>query len=376
MILNVRRELDSGKSIYELSLRVCYYARVSTDHELQATSIVNQVDYFKKYIDNFSNWVLVQGYVDEGISGKEAYKRENFMQMIHDGEIGKFDLVLTKSVSRFARNTIDSIFFTNHLLEYGIGVIFLNDNINTFYGDSEFRLTLMASIAQDELRKLSESVKFGLRQSISRGIVLGNNNLLGYKKDKGKLIVVEEEALIVRDVFDFFLTDKYSYREVARIINEKYHKDFDSTRIKRILLNYKYKGYYCGKKSEIIDYKRNKRRNIQESDWIIYLDYDKVPPIVEEEVWNKVQIIIKNRSKKRKDIGVESKYRGKIFCVRHERLMKYKRKKYKNKYYYYFCCKDCCTLSEILIDRIGRNQDIEKIFVYNEDVLKLVVKCQ
>ena len=165
--MDIKEEVKRGVSIYELRLVVCYYARVSTEHELQVTSIVNQIDYFEKYITSISNWKLVDGYVDEGISAKDVRKRENFIRMINDAREGKFNLILTKSVSRFARNTIDSIYYTNLLLDWGIGVLFVNDNINTFNNDSEFRLTLMASIAQDELRKLSEIVKFGLKQSFA-----------------------------------------------------------------------------------------------------------------------------------------------------------------------------------------------------------------
>ena len=251
--------LKQGKNIYDLPLKVTFYARVSTEHELQTTSIINQVEYFTNYIKNNKNWLLIPGYIDEGISGKNVKKREKFLKMIEDAKQGKFNLILTKSVSRFARNTIDSIHYTNILLNYNIGVIFLNDNINTLYSDSEFRLTLMASIAQDELRKLSVRVTFGLHQSIKRGVVLGYNNILGYKKNHGKLKIIKEEAQIVKDIYLTYATKKYNYLTLSKYINKKYNLNFDSSRIKRILINYKYKGYYCGKKTKTIDYKNNKR---------------------------------------------------------------------------------------------------------------------
>ena len=365
--LDIRSLLKEGNNIYELPLRVCYYARVSTEHEEQATSIINQVDYFIKYIDMISSWKLVSGYVDEGISGKEIYRRENFKKMIYDAKEKKFDLVLTKSVSRFARNTMDSIYYTNLLLDMGIGVYFINDNINTFFGDSEFRLTLMASIAQDELRKLSESVKFGLRQSISRGIVLGNDNILGYFKDKGKLVIDKSEVEIVRDIYKLFIDGIYNYSEIARRINLRYERKFNSTSIKRILTNYKYKGYYCGKKSEVIDYKRSKRRNLEEKNWIIFKDYEIIPPIVEEEVWDRVNDIIRKRRRKNTELDV---YRGKVFCKVHGIVLS-KRKKYKNKYYFYYICKDCFRLSSRLIDRMVGKRDILKIVVSKGDDLKV-----
>ena len=166
----------------------------------------------------------------------------------------------------------NSINYTCLLLEHNIGVYFINDNINTFYPDSEFRLTLMASIAQDELRKLSESVKFGLNQSIKRGIVLGNNNILGYTKNKGKLIINKKESLIVKDIYNLYLSGIHNYSKITKIINTKYNKNLDSSTTKRILTNYKYKGYYCGKKTEVIDYKKNKRKPITKDNWIIYKD--------------------------------------------------------------------------------------------------------
>ena len=150
--LTIKDELKSGKRIEELPLKVVYYARVSTEHDEQTTSITNQISFFENYINNNKNWLFVKGYIDEGISGKNTIKRTNFLNMINDAKNKKFNLIITKSVSRFARNTIDSIYYTDLLSQYEIGVYFFNDNINTFYSDSEFRLTLMASIAQDELR--------------------------------------------------------------------------------------------------------------------------------------------------------------------------------------------------------------------------------
>ena len=198
--MNIKSKLINGRSIYDLNLRVVYYARVSTEVQSQTTSITNQIAYFENCIKNIKAWTKVGSYIDEGISGKDIKNRYSFQRMIIDGLNNKYDLILTKSVSRFARNTIDSIKYTNILLEHDIGVYFINDNINTFASDSEFRLTLMASIAQDEIRKLSESVKFGLHQSIKRGVVLGNNNILGYRKNKGKLKINKKEAIIVREI--------------------------------------------------------------------------------------------------------------------------------------------------------------------------------
>lgn len=376
--MDVRENLRIGGNIYEQPLRVCYYARVSTDHELQATSIVNQVDYFVQYIKSNKPWIFVGGYIDEGISGKEVKRREQFLKMIEDGKEKKFDLVLTKSVSRFARNTIDSIWYTNLLLEYGIGVMFINDNINTFYSDSEFRLTLMASIAQDEIRKLSENVQFGLRQSIERGVVLGNSNILGYVKEKGKLVIVPEEAEIVQEIFSLFQTEKYSYLEVGRKIYQKYHKNLDSTGIKRVLENPKYKGYYCGRKSRVIDYKHSKRKQMIPEEWVTYRNEEAVPAIIEENLWNHVQKIIQQRKKERArgNKKREESKKWTITCQLHHKELKFQQKYYKDKCYGYFVCPKCIRLPYRTLERIYQIVPFTEVTVIPGEEMILICKRQ
>lgn len=322
----IRNQITQGKSIYDLKLRVTYYGRVSTDSDEQASSVVNQMDYFISLINNVSNWTYVEGYVDEGISGKNTIKRDSFLRMINDAKNNMFDLILTKNVPRFARNTLDSIKYTQELLKYGIGVYFLNDNINTILPDSEFRLTLMASIAQDDLRKLSENVRFGLRQSVKRGVVLGSNNIFGYKKENGKLIIIEDEAKVVRKMFDLY--DSYSSLkkvssklEQLKLFNRK-GNIFDGTTIRRILMNPKYKGYYCGNKSQIIDYKTGIRKVLPKDKWILYEDRKNVPPIVSEELWNKVnKELEKKRIAYKKNLRLTFRtnyaFSGKLICKEH-----------------------------------------------------------
>ena len=367
--MDIKDQLKQGKNLSDLPLKVTFYARVSTVHELQATSIVNQIDFFKNYIKQHKNWIPIEGYVDEGISGKSVKKRENFLRMIKDAKKNMFHLILTKSVSRFARNTIDSIYYTDILSNYNIGVFFLNDNINTFYSDSEFRLTLMASIAQDELRKLSESVQFGLNQSIRRGVVLGNNNILGYKKKCGKLIIIEKEAQLVREIFNEFAKKKYNYLSLSKKIKNKYHINIDSKRIKRILTNYKYKGYYCGMKSKVINYKQNKRREISKDNWILYKDYDTVPPIIDEKTWNKVNRIIEEKNK-------NNPYNNKVYCIIHKKYLTLKRKKYKDKFYYYLICPHCINIKLSLIDRIFQINKYQKILIDSSKSKDIILKCK
>ena len=193
-IYEIRQALNSGKTIYDIPLRVTYYARVSTDKDEQLHSLSAQVSYYTEFIQNNKNWILVDGYVDEGISGTSVGKRENFLRMIDDARAGNFDFVITKEISRFSRNTLDSIQYTQELLKCGVGVFFQSDNINTLMPDAELRLTIMSSIAQDEVRKISERVKFGFKRAIENGVVLGSNRIWGYTKQDGKLVIDEKEA--------------------------------------------------------------------------------------------------------------------------------------------------------------------------------------
>lgn len=153
-----------------LPLRVTFYARVNTDFNVQLNSLDNQITYYTDFIRKNPNWEYVDGYVDEGISGVSTAKRERFNEMIEDAKAGMFDLIVTKEVSRFARNTLDSIRFTRELLSSGVAVYFQNDNINTLDEDSELRLTIMSSMAQDESRKISNRVRFGHQQAIKKAL--------------------------------------------------------------------------------------------------------------------------------------------------------------------------------------------------------------
>lgn len=326
MILNlytIRNMLAQGKKLIDLPLRVTYYARVSTDHEEQLNSLENQVMYFENYIKAQTNWIFIPGYVDEGISGTSVQKRDNFIKMINDAKKGIFSLILTKEISRFSRNTVDSIHYTQELLSYGVGVYFLNDNINTFDSDSELRLTIMSSIAQDEIRKLSERVRFGYKRSIERGVVPGNDNFYGYKKNKGKLEIVPEEAELVRLIFNEYSKAKmgtsklgyYLYNEYN--ITSKTNKPLSGTVIVRIIRNPKYKGFFCAHKESTLDYLSKKRIRFKPEDWIVYKDNESCPPIVSEELWDTCnEILDKNSLKHKTHTRTDMRYAlsGKIKC--------------------------------------------------------------
>ena len=328
-LYNIRHKLNMGIPLTQIELKVTDYSRVSTDHIEQQNSLKNQIEHFDEMIKNNKNWTYVKGYIDEGISGTTDYKRNNFMKMIEDAKNGKFDLIITKEISRFSRNTIDSIKYTRELLSYGVAVLFVNDNINTALPDSELRLTIMASMAQDEIRRLSERVKFGMHRSIKNGNILGNDTLYGYKKDKntGNLIIIKEEAKIIEKIFHMYGIDNYSVNKICQILNKKNiktnrNKNWSISTITRMLKNPKYKGYYCGKKSEIIDYMSKKVKLIPEKDWVLYENNEKIPPIITKELWNRVNNKLKIRNKKDNKIIYQNRYplSAKIYCSNHNEV--------------------------------------------------------
>lgn len=327
-ILKARNEMMLGKTIYDMNLRVADYGRVSTDKEDQLNSLENQVKYFDDFIGNIKNWTHVRSYVDEGISGTQVYKREQFLQMIEDARLGKIDLILTKEVSRFARNTVDSIKFTQDLLGYGVAVLFISDNINTLNPDSEFRLAIMASMAQDEVRKLSERVKFGIKRSLKDGKLVGGKPY-GYIKKNGIMYIDEKKSIVVKKIFELYATGAYGLRRIGEILaSEGYYtnrgKVFSDTTLKKMIKNKKYKGFYTGNMSQIIDYKTHKKVPNPESEWIQYKEVEKVPPIVSDDLWEKANKILKVRNNHwaktvlNKEFYLNNKtYTSKIFCKEH-----------------------------------------------------------
>lgn len=286
-----------------LPLRVTFYARVSTEFNVQLNSLDNQITYYTDFIKSNPKWEYVDGYVDEGISGVSTAKRERFNEMIEDGKLGLFDLVITKEVSRFARNTLDSIRFTRELLSNGVAVYFQSDNINTLDEDSELRLTIMSSMAQDESRKISNRVRFGHHQAIKNGTVLGTNNMFGYTKKDGKLIIDEEQAGFIRELFEMYATGKFSMKQMEKhfyqkgIRNSKGNKLSHST-MGNIIRNPKYKGYFVGNKVVITDLFTKKQKFLPEEEWVMYKDEtgETVPAIVSEELWERANEVLYMRS--------------------------------------------------------------------------------
>lgn len=326
-VRKVRLEMRMGRSFYDLPLRVTFYARVSTDMDAQLNSLENQVQYYTEFIQSKPNWFFVPGYIDEGISGGTTKKRDDFNRMIADAKAGRFDFIITKEISRFSRSTLDSIQYTQLLLDYNVGVFFQNDNINTLDSDSEFRLVVMSGVAQDEIRKLSERIKFGFRQSIKNGRVLGNDKLYGYDKKDCVMTINEAEAEIVRTIFDLYANHGLGIRKISQRLLEMGYTSregnaFNTLTIRHMLENPKYKGWYCGNKTQSLDYRTKKKAFLDESEWIMYPD-PTIPAIISEKLWDRANALYKERSKQMKSHASGATYHnrypysGKIYCEEH-----------------------------------------------------------
>lgn len=326
MDIHAVREQLRYKTIYDVPMRVTYYARVSSESDEQLNSLGNQISYYENFIRQNACWTFVPGYIDEGLSGISTKKRENFNRMVEDAAEGKFDLVITKEISRFARNTLDSIQFTRELLQNGVGVFFQNDNINTLDEDAELRLSIMSSLAQDELRKLSSRVKFGQQQAIKNNVVLGNNRIFGYKKDNKRLVIDEEQAEMVRELFELYATDEHSMKQIETIFWEKGYRNLNGNKIahstmSNMISNPKYKGYYVGNKVKVVDMFTKKQKFLPPEEWVMFKDEsgEIVPAIVSEELWDKANEILRRRSedvKNRQGICSHANLlTGKLFCT-------------------------------------------------------------
>lgn len=324
-IFTIRQQLRVAR-LSDIPLRVTFYARVSTDSDEQLNSLDNQIGYYRDFISRNPAWTFIDGYIDEGLSGMTTRKRDNFQRMVQDAKDGRFDLILTKEITRFARNTLDSIRYTRELLSAGVGVFFQNDNINTFDEDSELRLTIMSGIAQDELRKLSSRVKFGHQQAIKNSVVLGNGRIFGYRKENKRLVVDETEAPMVRELFELYATDKYSMKQIENLFWEKGYRNHNGKKIAHttmsgMIANPKYKGYYVGNKVRIVDMFTKKQKFLPPEEWVMFKDEsgEIVPAIVSEELWDAANAILARRSKDVKQRQNQCNHAnlltGKLYCT-------------------------------------------------------------
>jgi DNA invertase Pin-like site-specific DNA recombinase len=338
--------------------RVAAYCRVSTDKNDQQNSFESQRRYFREYIDREPLWELAGIFADEGVSGTSTKKRKAFNDMFESAKLGNFDLIITKEISRFARNTLDSIHYTRELKKLGVGVIFLNDNINTLDADSELRLTIMSSIAQEESRKISERVKWGQKRRMEQGVVFGRN-LLGYDVRGGKLFINQDGAEIVKLIFSKFVNENKGTHVIARELNEAgintlRVKEWNNTVILRVLRNEKYCGDLVQKKTITPDYlSHDKKYNRGEEKFIVIKNHHKA--IVSREIFEAAARILNERALSQKDKAKYSNrytFSGKIKCGLCNSSYVARRRKY----LVWNCYKNCGNKGvrdEVIMEAVG-----------------------
>lgn len=295
-------------------LRVAAYCRVSTDKDDQTNSLISQRRYFADYINQHEDWVLNDVYFDEGISGTQTKKRAGFNAMIEEAMQGGIDLILTKEVCRFARNTVDTLSYTRKLKDNGIGVVFTIDNIDTRDADGELRLTIMASIAQEESRKTSERVKWGQKRRMEQGVVFGRD-MLGYTVQNGTLSVNKEEVPIVRAIFHKFTNEGKGTHVIAKELLEEGMRPvrvklWSNTIILRVLRNEKYVGDLCQKKTYTPNYLTHAKKYNRGNEEMVYLK-DHHEPIIDRELWNRTQAELLRRSPSE---DAKSKHSNRYWC--------------------------------------------------------------
>lgn len=286
--------------------KVVFYGRVSTEHEAQLAALENQIQWYDDIAAKNPNWYILKKYIDEGITGTQAKKRPAFLQMVQDAKQKKFDLIVTREVCRFARNTVDTLVVTRELKNYGVEVYFVEDNIWTMDGDGELRLTIMATLAQEESRKISERVRAGQKISRDKGVLFGNGNILGYDRDKAKgtYVINPEQAETVRMIYDMYSVGKGMSQIRNELIRLK-RKDssglvrWENCKIARILHNSTYKGYPAYLKSRRNNFLDQKIIRNRDEDTYLYVKGD-FEPIISEEQWDRCRQIREQRVRRNK----------------------------------------------------------------------------
>ena len=293
---------DAGNAVQAVKRRVAAYARVSTDEDEQLTSYQNQVEYYTRYIKSRPDWEFIGLYADEGISGLNTKKRSGFRQMVEDAMNGGIDLILTKSISRFARNTVDSLVTIRELKAKGVEVFFEKETIYTYDSKGELMITIMSSIAQEESRSISENITWGMRKNMARGkVTMAYGKFLGYRRGAdGKPEIVEEEAEVVRRIYQLYL-DGHTVREITRILTgdgiptpSGKNCNWSVSTIMSILRNEKYKGDALLQKVYTADF-LNKKMKKNNGVLPQYYVENSHPAIIDEETFDLVQAELAKR---------------------------------------------------------------------------------
>ena len=308
--MNITQRMYFGQSPLDKdrNRRIAFYGRVSTQHEAQVDALGNQMQWYDDQLRYHPNWQVVDRYIDEGITGTSAKKRPAFMKMLSDAKRGKFDLIVTREVCRFARNTVDTLQLTRELRNFGVEVFFVSDNIwtmeegiYTFDSKGELLITIMSSLAQEESRKISERVLAGQKISRQNGVLYGSGNIIGYDRDKVNrtYVINEEQAATIRMVFTLY-SQGYGEKAIVNELSRLGCKDgrgnvsWSCTKISRILRNATYMGYICYNKSKVNNYLEKKRINNLDETSFVYVkgNFD---PIVSEALWHECERIRKSR---------------------------------------------------------------------------------
>ena len=379
MSIDKYETLNQERKIQNMKKRVAAYCRVSTDNDDQANSFESQQRYFRQYIERNPDWELYAIFADEGISGTNTKKRKEFNRMIACAKNGDFDLIITKEISRFARNTLDSIFYTRDLKKHGVGVIFLNDNINTLDGDAELRLAIMSSIAQEESRKTSERVKWGQKRQMEQGVVFGRS-MLGYDVKDGKMTINEDGAKIVRLIFRKFVDEGKGTHVIARELREEginpmRVKEWSNTVILRVIRNEKYCGDLVQKKTYTPDFlSHEKKYNRGQEEFVIIKDHHE--PIISRELFDKANRILDAKSLSQEGKAKHSNrypFSGKIKCGRcgASYIARYKTRKDGSRYKAWRCY-EAANHGRPHIDKAGNQVGCSGESIRNEDAIYLL----
>ena len=382
--MNIYERWNQERKIADTKKRVAAYCRVSTDNEDQANSFESQQRYFRQYIERNPDWELYEIFADEGISGTNTKKRQEFNRMIACAKNGDFDLIITKEISRFARNTLDSIYYTRDLKKHGVGVIFMNDNINTLDGDAELRLAIMSSIAQEESRKTSERVKWGQKRQMEQGVVFGRS-MLGYDVKGGKMYINEEGAKIVRLIFHKFVKEGKGTHVIARELREEgiapmRVKEWQNTVILRVIRNEKYCGDLVQKKTYTPDFlSHEKKYNRGQEEFVIIKDHHE--PIVSRELFDEANRILDEKSLSQEGKAKHSSrypFSGKIKCgcCGASYVARYKTRRDGSRYKAWRC-NEAAKHGSPHTDKAGNKVGCSGISIRNEDathIMYLVMK--
>lgn len=323
-------------------LRVVSYARVSSSKDAQLHSLSAQVSYYKNFIESKPGWKFIDIYVDEGITGTKA-SRPAFVRMMNDAKNNKFDMIITKSISRFARNTVTLLDAIRELKALNIDVYFEEQNIHTLSSDGELMLTLLASIAQEESLSVSENTLWRVKRNFENGIPWGGR-LLGYKMENQHFVIIKEEAEIVKIIFKMYLEGKGT-QAIARYLNAehywtRFHKSFTPSSVRLILRNYTYTGnlllqrYYQ-------DNHINKKKLHNNGEKQMYHIENSHDAIIDIETFNKVQDLIEKRKTTSTKIH-DSLFTSKLMCG----ICKHKLRRKTNKGKPYWICPTYSSLGK------------------------------